>query len=408
VIADAKVNRCGLVLYGLAYLGAHLAFIPLLVLLLPRRVESIAPENVTGTLSWLLLLGAIVAGVSHILAGILSDRWIQRYPNRRGLIVIGVAALGLSYALLAFARDFLELLAAVMVFQAALNCAFSPLGVLLTDHFPDHLKGRMGGIMNAALPAASLTVVLVGWYFPEDGPGAVLFTGLIALACIAPLLLFWPLGQAHKGTGKTRQTNQQIDRRPHRDFQIAWCARLAIQLGAAFVLGYIYVLLSQLMASGPDGESSNASSLLAALSAPASVIAIVATFLAGAVSDKAGRRRPLALAAAAFAAGLAMLSGAGSLMTFMVGYTVFYVGLSAFLSIDTALVAQLVSDNPRRGMLLGVMNLTNTLPAFIAPMLTLLAIQTTAIENILDYLLLACAGLASISAVAILFIRTVR
>jgi MFS family permease len=395
-------------LYGLAFLGAHLAFIPLFVLLLPRRVESIAPDDVTGALSWLLLLGAVVAGVAHILAGVLSDRWILHNPNRRGLIAIGVIALGLSYVLLAYAESFIELLIALLVFQAALNCAFSPLGVLLTDHFPDRLKGRMGGLMNAALPAASLTVVLVGWYFPSDGPEAVLLTGLIALACIAPLLLFWPLGDLLQSAAKREQFDREAGRQAQRDFQIAWCVRLAIQLGAAFVLGYIYVLLSQVLTTAPDGATRNASGLLATLSAPASVIAILATFLAGAFSDKAGRRLPLALSAAAFAAGLATLSGAVSLLSFVVGYAVFYVGLSAFLSVDTALVAQLVSGSPRRGMLLGVMNLTNTLPAFIAPMLTLLAIQTTDIENALATLFLACAGLAAISAVAISWIKTVR
>ncbi len=395
-------------LYGLAYLGAHLAFIPLLVLLIPRRVESIAPDDVTGTLSWLLLLGAVVAGIAHILAGALSDRWILRNANRRGLIVIGVVALGLSYVLLAFAQDFVELLLALMVFQAALNCALSPLGVLLTDHFPDCLKGKMGGIMNAALPASSLSIVLIGWVFPVDVPAAVLVTGLLAIACIAPLLVFWPLGDARKNGERTKKLATGSALLSLRDFQIAWFARLAIQLGAAFVLGYIYVLLAHVMASGTDEHSSEASSILATLSAPASLIAIVATILAGSCSDKSGRRLPLALSAATFAVGLALLSGAASLATFVIGYAVFYVGLAAFLSIDTALVAQLVSGNPRRGMLLGVMNLTNTLPAFIAPALTLLAIQTATIENVLAKLFLACAGLAAISVVAILFIRTVR
>ncbi len=408
MIAELKNTRTSVALYGLAYLGVHLAFIPLLVLLLPRRVESIAPDDVTGTLSWLLLLGAIVAGAAHILAGILSDRWIVNKPNRRGLIAIGTAALGLSYVFLAFAQDFLKLFLALVFFQAALNCAFSPLGVLLTDHFPDRLKGRMGGIMNAALPAASLTVVLLGWYFPSDGPEAVLLTGILALVCIAPLLLFWPLGDVLKNRAEPELSDRETGKAAQTDFQIAWCARLAIQLGAAFVLGYIYVLLSRVMIAGPEGTSGNASNLLATLSAPASVTAILATFLAGALSDKTGRRLPLALSAAAFAAGLAVLSEATSLTTFMVGYAVFYVGLSAFLSIDTALVAQLVSGSPRRGMLLGVMNLTNTLPAFIAPMLTLMAIQATTIENVLGTLFLACAAIAAISAVAISFIKTVR
>ncbi len=400
--------RLAIALYGLAYLGVHLAFMPLIVLLLPRRVEAIAPDEVAMTLSLLLLVGAVVAGAAHIVAGALSDRWLRRRPNRRGLIILGTAGLGLSYVLLAYAGNLPQLLGALVLFQVTLNFAFAPLGALLADHFPNELKGKMGGIMNAALPASSLTVVLVGWLFPEDGPLGMILTGLLALACIVPLLLLWPLGDAMRAKESTRPGEQPTWALARRDFQIAWCARLAIQIGATFVLGYIYVLLSQVLVTTPEMAAGNASGLLATLSAPASVIAIVATVAAGALSDKAGRRRPLAFAAAIFALGLALLAGAGSLAAFIVGYAVFYVGLSAFLSIDTALVAQLVSASPRRGTLLGIMNLTNTLPAIFAPGLTMLAFSAERIEDVLGLLFLASAGLAILSAMAILLIRTVR
>ena len=81
--------RAAFWLYGLAFLGAHLAFMPLMVLLLPRRVEALAPEGTAEFLSWLLLTGGVVAGIAHLMSGALSDRWFARIGNRRGLISIG-------------------------------------------------------------------------------------------------------------------------------------------------------------------------------------------------------------------------------------------------------------------------------------------------------------------------------
>lgn len=118
--ASAVPSRLAALHYSLAYLGAHLAFMPLLVLLVPRRIELLAPGQSAEWLSW----------------------------------------------------------------------------VLLADHFPDHTKGRMGGIMTAALPLSSPSVVLVGWLFPHDGAGAFVFAGALAVACFLPLLLDWWLGQA--------------------------------------------------------------------------------------------------------------------------------------------------------------------------------------------------------------------
>ncbi len=401
--------RTAMARYGLAYLGAHLAFMPLLVLLVPRRVESLAPGNAGEWLSWLLLCGACVAGLAHILAGHASDRWLERHGRRRGMIAIGAVVLAGSYIVLSIAQSFAGLMTAILLFQLALNIAFAPLGALLADHFPHSQKGQMGGLMNAALPASSLAVVLVGWLFPQDGNSAFLFTGALACACLLPLLVNWGLGSARTAAIPDSQAPRPLARVARADFSIAWAARLAVQLGSAFVHGYIYLYLAATLAGNSDDPRFTATSILSTLSAPAAIIAIAATIAAGTLSDKAGKRRfPLSISALAVAAGLLSMAQADGLAVMLVGYVSFYVGLSAFLSIDTALVAQLVSANRNRGTLLGIMNLTNTLPSVIAPGLTLLAYQQSQLQQQLSALFMVCAALALAGAVGIQFIQTVR
>ncbi|TIX50683.1 MFS transporter [Alteraurantiacibacter aquimixticola] len=405
--------RVAMAQYCLAYLGVHLGFMPLLVLLVPRRIEGFAPASAAELLSWLLLLGAVVAAASNIYAGHMSDRWLARHGNRRGLIAVGVGALAASYVLLAITVTYWQTLAAILVFQVALNIAFAPLAALLSDHFRNEQKGRMGSAIFAALPASNLSVVFIAWLFPQDSASAFLFAGALAIACFLPLLMRWDMGALQQADVTERVPPAEKPRHASRDFAICWSARLAMQLGAAFVHGYIYLYLGALLvevaANGGSLPDRTSTGLLSTITGPAAVIAIVITLACGVVSDRMGLRRlPLLAASLAVAAGLAALAQADGLAMLMAGYIAFSAGLSTFLSIEAALVAQLVSGNPNRGALLGIMNLTNTLPSMIAPGLTLVAYQQAALQQQLSALFMICAALALASGVALQFVRTVR
>lgn len=401
--------RSALWSYGLAFLGAHLAFMPLLVLLLPRRVEALFPNDAAVFLSLLLLIGGVVAGLSNIVAGALSDRWVTRFGNRRGLIAIGTGLLILSYIGLAFANTKELLFAAIVYFQIALNCVFAPLGVLLTDHFPDDIKGRLSGLSNAALPTSTLLVAPVAWLFPEDDLRAFILIGTVAGCCMIPLLVFWRLGDAIGVCAKdgTRSTSTS----PYlvKDFAIAWSSRLLVQTGAAFSIGYIYLYIIEAGIADQAWQNANASEILAALTAPAAALAIVATLIGGLISDWKGKRRlPLLVFACVFGLGMGMLAVLPLLGWFFVAYGLLQIGLSGFLSVDTALVAQLVGGSLRRGLWLGVMNLANTLPSIIAPSIALFALAAEDVASVLAHLFVIFALTAFLSGFMMLFIRGVR
>ena len=403
--------------YALAFLGAHLAFMPLFVLLLPRRVEAIAPDDTGTWLSWLLLTGGIVAGIANVTAGAIGDRWLYHFGNRRGLIAIGAGLLAFAYSFLALAGSVAQLIAAMIFFQIALNCCFSPLGALLADHFPDEVKGRLGGLMTASLPASTLLVLPIAWLFPADGAAAFIFTGFVVVASLLPLLVFWTLGAVIEPSGANgrapTEATQAIGQRRRSylpiDFGLAWLSRLLVQTGAAFIISYIYLYIAAMQISQENWRKAGASEILAALTTPAAILAIIATIFAGFISDRRSSRRwPLAAFAGLFALGMGLLAGDNGLIWFFVGYILTQTALAAYLSVDTALIAQLVSGHPRRGLLLGVMNLSNTLPSVIAPVIALFAFNENAVASILPTLFggLACA--AFLAGILVLGIRSVE
>jgi len=350
-------------------------------------------------------------------AGAIGDRWVAKFGNRRGLIAIGAALLLPAYLWLAVAMDFLGLLAAIIFYQIALNFAFSPLGALLADHFPDAIKGRLGGLMITAHPASTLLILPIAWMFPEDNSLAFLFTGGAVVLCMLPLVVFWRLGQQisgpYDGVAAAEPANQDISASSSStyiaDFSIAWLSRLFIQTGATFVFSYVFLYLTLLKDAQPEWRSINASETLAAVTTPAAIVAICLALFAGFISDRLSSRRwPLLVFACLLGGGMAMLAGTVDLVWFLIGFGLMQAAQAAYLAVDMALFAQLVSGNSRRGFLLGIMNLSNTLPSVIVPTIALVAFGDGKVVSIFVAIFAALASLAFVAGVIVLFIRSVR
>ena len=113
-----------LALYTSANIGAHLAFIPLLTLLLPLKAEIIAPENKLWLLSITLLAGSVTASISNVLAGAVSDRIFEKSQSRSGQILLGLLFVLLSYIAFSHADDPYSLIASILFFQLSFNFSY--------------------------------------------------------------------------------------------------------------------------------------------------------------------------------------------------------------------------------------------------------------------------------------------
>lgn len=124
----------------LAYIGAFIAFVPLLSLIVPLQAQALAPGDKIGLLSLVSLWGALTASVANLAAGWASDRTRGRFGRRRPWILAGLAGVILAYGLIAAAPSPLALLAGVMTFQFAFNLMFAPLTAILADVVPEVLS----------------------------------------------------------------------------------------------------------------------------------------------------------------------------------------------------------------------------------------------------------------------------
>ncbi|MCJ8190898.1 MFS transporter [Sphingomicrobium aestuariivivum] len=393
----------------LANLGAFTAFMPLLVLLLPRRIEAVAPTGALAQLSLLLLVGGLVASGAHVLGGWWSDRWMARTGSRRTQIAIGLVAVLASLVAFGSAMTLTGLMAAMIGFQFSFNILFAPLNALLADYVPDPRKGLVAGAAGGMLPLAGFTVSIVGWVSASDAAWPFAMVAAAVGLGIAPLLLGWtrdpviataPLGEA-PGSAAWKLLKG--------DFAYAWIARLLVQLGAVVVISYLFLYVDTVARGAPGFGERNASSAVALLALVSNLFAIAAGLLAGRWSDRLGARRPVLVATALLmAAMLALLALAPHWGVVIAAHALFTAALTAFLAVDSAMVASLVAGRRRRGALLGMMNLTNTLPSVLAPAIALTLAQAALGGAALVTLLWLAAGATVVAALAVLRIRTIR
>ncbi|WP_010215354.1 MFS transporter [Sphingomonas sp. PAMC 26621] len=379
------------VLGAFAYAGCVVAYLPLLTLLLPLRVEQIAGEARLGVLATAMIAGAAMASIAGILFGWLSDRSLERGTGRRSWIAAGLVATILSYAGVAEARTPAMLVLAVMAFQLSLNVALAPLVALLAEEISDTQNGLMSGLLAGAQPlGAVIGPLLAGWTQPELGLRLSLIAVIVVL-CIGPLLAT----SARKTVQRSEPTAPVLSP----DLAIAWLSRLMVQIAGNVLFAYLLFYMERFAVPSASGDTATQVGWLILI---ASVVPLPLAVFLGRWSDRIGRRKPFLIAASAFdAAGLVVMAFADDWTVAATGFCLYSTGWLVFLTLQIGFVMQLLPNPNRRGRDLGLINLSNTVPVLIGPALA----WWLATPRNFGLLFLTLAGLSFIGGVAMLGIK---
>ncbi|MHA6720001.1 MFS transporter [Sphingomonas sp. RS6] len=381
-----------LLAFGIAHAGGVIAYMPLLSLMLPGKVEAVAGHASLGIFTAAVIGGGIAASLSNILFGWLSDRDSARGRGRRRLALVGLTSLAPAYAFITLANSAVALILGVILFQAAINLVLAPLFAMMADEVPDAQKGTLGGLISLGEPLAGLVAALIlGTAMFGFGSRLLLVFALVC-AAFAPLLSRRPTPLPLSAPPPAQEAMLR------RDLVIAWTSRILIQVSAA-VLSLYLVYMFEAIASAPAAQ---VAPRVSALLTVAFLVAVPVTVGLGRISDRRARRKPFLLAAALVAAlGLVGMTLARDWVAGAAAYCVYAVGSSAFRSLHAAFAMQLLPDPRHRGRDLGLLNLTNTLPILAGPLLTWLL----ATPGDFGAALLALAALTALGGVTVLGVR---
>ncbi|MEJ1960897.1 MAG: MFS transporter [Gammaproteobacteria bacterium] len=395
-------------IYAAAYAGTWLALLTPIMVTLALRARQLAPESSEYWLSLVLATGALCALVANPFFGWLSDRTTSAWGMRRPWLVGGALGGAVSLWLVAAAPSMPWMLAGWCLAQLSFNAVLAPLAALLPDHVPAARRGTVAGILSITTPLGQVGGTYLTRALSGDMaamflvPAAVCIVLVLALASVLPDRR---LSREHvpEATGFAFMKTFWIRPREVPDFAWVCAGRFCLILCMSFLTAYQpFFLMNRLGFAAEHVPDIVFRSTLVQAAA-----VVLAGLVAGRLSDLTHRRKPFVIAAGlACAAGSWLIAIAPSYPVFLAGICLFGAGLGGYLSVDFALVTDVLpnkEDDAAKD--LGLFNIASALPQSIAP-----AIASAILLSMGSYrAVFVVAGIAGVAAaLAVIPVRSAR
>ncbi len=349
---------------GLASLGLFTAFYGPIQVLLAQQAEALAPDSKELALGLVSGLGAAASVVANPLFGAISDRTTWRAGRRLPWTVIGALGGVASLAILAGAPNIAVMIIGWCAAQFTLNAMQAAMFAAVPDQVPLRQRGMVGGWLGVG---QTLGIVVGSLLAAEAGgiaAGYLVCAGFLVVTTVPYLLL--RKDTVIDPTERPRLSVKDFWISPRRfpDFGWAWLTRFLLNLSNAIAIVYLLYFLQDVV-HHPEPDSGVF--ILTAVYA-ATLLSTVVT--SGIWSDRMSRRRVFVCWS-----GIVM-SLAALLLAFWPTWTgsitaaaVLGLGFGVYLSVDFALMTEVLPAATDRGKDLGVINIANSLPQVMAPVI---------------------------------------
>lgn len=394
----APVSRRWLFCFGLAWFGFWLiVMLPgqFMTLKLAGTIDAAAKVSIS---SFLIAEASVVILVSVPFIGWLCDRSSPRFGRRRTWALAGFLVATVPFAFVGMQSAWplaAVLLGVVSIGQATILVSLS---AVIADHVPVRQRGRASAAMGVPqVIALAGGTALVTEVVTDVASSWLLIAGL-ALASSLPFLLFFR--EPEVPAVARRRVRPRFDRSRftgYGDYGWAMLARVLINAGNLVGTTYLlYFLSDALRLRDPD-------TALLILTLVYLVASGLASWIGGVISDRWRSRRALvALSAALQAAAALALAFVPTWPSAMVAAVLLGLGYGLFLSVDQALLTDVLPNPDTRARDLGIVNSAQHLP--IAPLVGWLVLSVTGYTS----LYVVAAVLIAIGGVVVYRIRSVR
>ena len=254
--------------------------------------------------------------------------------------------------------------------QLSFNAVLAPLAALLPDHVPAARRGTVAGIISITTPLGQVGGTYLTKALAGDMSSMLMVPASICLVLVLLLASVLPdrrLARGHAGAVSWATFLHTFWLSPKRAPDFAWVCtgRFFLILCMSFLTAYQpYFLMNRLGVPADDvPDVVFRSTLVQAIGV------VLAGLVAGKLSDLTHRRKPFVMgAASACALGSWLIASAPSYESFLIGTTLFGMGLGGYLSVDFALVTDVLpnrEDDAAKD--LGLFNVASALPQSLAP-----------------------------------------
>ncbi|MFT4230214.1 MAG: MFS transporter [Microbacterium sp.] len=356
-------------LFTLAWLALWTAQLTPLQLLIPLQLDTpgTADRWISGVVSSGLVLGVggLAGVVAAPLAGALSDRTRGSFGRRRPWALGGVALAVLSLIGLAFADGPWSVGIAwvgVSVGTAAASAAFTAL-------IADQLTTQRGEASSAVSSSQALGIVVGVGVIVLLGLGVVagylLLAGLLAVIGVTTALLLPDPAVTPTPHPARVALHARLGALRDRDFAWMLVGRFVVNVGNALGTGLLLFYLLY----GLHRDPAAAQDELLLLIVVYTVFVVIASVLAGRLSDRSGRRVGYVLwSAVVQGAASILLAALPSFETTLVAAALLGIGYGAFMAVGLALAADLLPREDDHARDLGFVTVSANLGQLLGPL----------------------------------------
>ncbi|WP_026414500.1 MFS transporter [Actinomadura oligospora] len=365
------VGRRWVAMFVLANFGINIPMQAPSTFLMPQQIAEIDSAGKVGAYAWVSAMGAVSGIVLAPLAGALCDRTTGRFGRRRPWMV-GGAFLCVGALLFSGAQT---TVAGVAFGSFLLSASMMVMGAGLNAVVPDQVPAPQRGVVLgwATVPMAS-ALILGGALIGLAGGFRAGYLVVAAFPLAVVVFGFWLRDTPLPRTGREPFSlrvflrGYRVSPKDHPDFVWALASRFVMALGYALGTLYLPYFLDDVLHYERlfPGQSTEDGLLIVIGVNSVSTVAMVV--LSGWLSDRLGRRRlPVFLGGATMAVAAIPLALSPTWTMTLVAAVVLGLGYGVYLSVDTALVTEVLpaSENRSKDMALG--NLMGSLPYVVAP-----------------------------------------
>lgn len=364
---------------ALVSVGINTAIFATLNQLMPLQSAAIGGEDSKeSVLSLAGTVGVLVAMLINPLVGALSDRTHSRWGRRVPWIVAG-AVLATGFLLLTAGATSIGMLCLGWAgAQAGLNAMSAAITAAVPDRAPVEQRGLVGGLVATGITLGILVGSAIGMFINGAVWLGYLMAIVVMLVCAVPYVLrpddpVLPCGAMPRGSLREFLAGFWVSPRKHPDFAWAWLGRLLMMTATQLTIVYLLFYLTDVL------KHPNPAAGVFVLTAIYAFGTLLCAAVAGAISDRTGRRPLVALssgliAAAALLMACAPLFGGAQFTAAIIAAAILGLGNGAYLGVDFALLTQVLPSSGARGKDMGIINIAASLPQIFALGLAFLAV----------------------------------
>jgi MFS family permease len=348
---------------ALFWLGVQTVWGALLGISLQARTIELSHENPLIAYGRLATAGALAAALTQVIVGVRSDARRQRGSRRIEFYLFGAIAGALTIAWFYGARTFVELSAAFVALQVALNIAIGPYQAVIPDVVA-RVRVGLASAWMAALQSAGNAIGALAASFIANARAlsatlAALLLGTCAVTCAHLRALEFP---PPPPPAPVRVTRPFVD---------LFISRALVYIGFYTLLGYLLFYVRAVLATPALSSAREETGILIV---GFTVVGAIGAALTARPTDRLDKRLVATLGGSAFIAGLGLFIGTHAWPGAAVATLLAGLGWGAFLVADWAIACRVLPP-AAMATAMGLWNVAIVLAQIVAPAFTTAVLQ---------------------------------